>query len=243
MSVEGRLDRILASSLPHEVTHTVFAAYFGEPMPRWADEGRSAERGSTRTSALTTRLPRDLSFTTRRDAAGATLQVSKNIPTGLMGFYGQGYSISRFLIEMGGKPRFLKFVKLRFRNWCWDVATINALRLERCARARPRLALLAQGCRDEEGRQGWIDRPGAVAGTAVERISLRLATHQFFVGWVLTQRDRSSSSAGSRPSLHRILLLVGASVCDPSLNRSSRIVLYLGWRTAETIRPAPFRTR
>ncbi|MGZ3430656.1 MAG: hypothetical protein ACXWN0_02570, partial [Isosphaeraceae bacterium] len=39
MMVEGRLDRILASALPHEITHTVFAAYFGGPMPRWADEG------------------------------------------------------------------------------------------------------------------------------------------------------------------------------------------------------------
>ena len=41
MVVEGRLDRILASALPHEITHTVFAAYFGGPMPRWADEGAS----------------------------------------------------------------------------------------------------------------------------------------------------------------------------------------------------------
>src|SRR5690606_33509921 len=41
MSVEGRLDRILSSALPHEVTHTIFAAYFGGPMPRWADEGAS----------------------------------------------------------------------------------------------------------------------------------------------------------------------------------------------------------
>ncbi len=38
MTVEGRLDRILASAIPHEVTHTIFAAYFGGPMPRWADE-------------------------------------------------------------------------------------------------------------------------------------------------------------------------------------------------------------
>ena len=41
MTVEGRLDRILASALPHEITHTVFAAFFGCPMPRWADEGAS----------------------------------------------------------------------------------------------------------------------------------------------------------------------------------------------------------
>ena len=41
ITVEGRLDRILASALPHEITHTIFAAYFGGPMPRWADEGAS----------------------------------------------------------------------------------------------------------------------------------------------------------------------------------------------------------
>ncbi len=39
MHIEGSLDRLLASVLPHEVTHTVFAYYFRQPVPRWADEG------------------------------------------------------------------------------------------------------------------------------------------------------------------------------------------------------------
>jgi hypothetical protein len=39
MNIEGPLDRLLASVLPHEVTHTVFAYYFRRPVPRWADEG------------------------------------------------------------------------------------------------------------------------------------------------------------------------------------------------------------
>ena len=39
MTVEGSLERILNSVLPHEVTHTIFAAKFGRPLPRWADEG------------------------------------------------------------------------------------------------------------------------------------------------------------------------------------------------------------
>ena len=43
-------------------------------------------------------------------------------PSDLMGFYGQGYSISRFLIEMGGRPRFLKFVKDGIGTG-WDTAT------------------------------------------------------------------------------------------------------------------------
>jgi len=39
MNIEGSLDRLLSSVLPHEVTHTVFAYYYRTPVPRWADEG------------------------------------------------------------------------------------------------------------------------------------------------------------------------------------------------------------
>src|SRR5213076_2444154 len=39
MQIEGSLDRLLSSVLPHEVTHTVFAHHFRCPVPRWADEG------------------------------------------------------------------------------------------------------------------------------------------------------------------------------------------------------------
>src|SRR5262245_40800558 len=41
MEIQGPLDRLLASVLPHEITHTVFAHYFRCPVPRWADEGGS----------------------------------------------------------------------------------------------------------------------------------------------------------------------------------------------------------
>ena len=50
MEVIGTPERILDSVLPHEVTHTILATYFGRPLPRWADEGicttveHSAER-------------------------------------------------------------------------------------------------------------------------------------------------------------------------------------------------------
>ncbi len=41
MNIEGSLERLLNSVLPHEVTHTVFAYYYRRPVPRWADEGGS----------------------------------------------------------------------------------------------------------------------------------------------------------------------------------------------------------
>src|SRR4051794_40599052 len=41
MEIQGPLDRLMASVLPHEITHTVFAYHFRCPVPRWADEGGS----------------------------------------------------------------------------------------------------------------------------------------------------------------------------------------------------------
>ncbi len=140
MSVEGRLDRILASALPHEVTHTIFAAYFGGPMPRWADEGASLLSEDLRERQRHDQITIDL-LNRRGDFPLSRLFRMEEYPSDLMGFYGQGYSISRFLVEMGGRPRFLKFVKDGLHSG-WDLAT-RTLRPVGRSRARPRLALLA----------------------------------------------------------------------------------------------------
>jgi hypothetical protein len=61
-------------------------------------------------------------------------------PKDLMGFYGQGYSISRFLVAIGGRPRFLQFVRDGSLSG-WDVATrthynlANVRELDRAWRA------------------------------------------------------------------------------------------------------------
>jgi hypothetical protein len=121
MMVEGRLDRILASALPHEVTHTIFAAYFGGPMPRWADEGASLLSEDLRERRRHDQIAVDL-LARRGDFPLSRLFRMEEYPSDLMGFYGQGYSISRFLIEMGGRPRFLKFVREGLHSG-WDAAT------------------------------------------------------------------------------------------------------------------------
>ena len=120
MSVEGRLDRILASSLPHEVTHTVFAAYFGGPMPRWADEGASLLSEDLREYHRHDQIVHDL-ISRRGNLPLERLFTVEDYPDDVMGFYGQGYSISRFLVEMGGRPRFLAFVRDGSRTG-WDAA-------------------------------------------------------------------------------------------------------------------------
>jgi hypothetical protein len=120
MTVEGRLDRILASAVPHEVTHTIFASYFGGPMPRWADEGASLlsedQRELRRHDEITINL-----LARRGEIPLSRLFVIEDYPRDLMSFYGQGYSVSRFLVEMGGRPRFLQFVRDGLNDG-WDTA-------------------------------------------------------------------------------------------------------------------------
>jgi hypothetical protein len=130
IKVEGRIDRILASALPHEVTHTIFAAYFGGPMPRWADEGASLLSEDDREKLRHDRIVADL-LARRGDFALTRLFRMQNYPGDLMGFYGQGYSVSRFLVEVGGRPRFLRFVRDGSRAG-WDDAARSHYGLADC---------------------------------------------------------------------------------------------------------------
>jgi hypothetical protein len=122
MVVEGRLERIIASALPHEITHTIFAAYFGGPMPRWADEGASLLSEDERERSRHDQIAVDL-LARRGEISLTRLFRIEEYPSDLMSFYGQGYSISRFLIEMGGRPRFLTFVRDGLKTG-WDAATL-----------------------------------------------------------------------------------------------------------------------
>ena len=139
MTVEGRLDRILASAIPHEVTHTIFAAFFGGPMPRWADEGASLLSEDDRELRRHDQIVQDL-LTRRGESRLVQLFQIEEYPRDLMGFYGQGYSVARFLVEMGGRPRFLLFVRDGMKQG-WDQATLthyglpNARELDRAWRA------------------------------------------------------------------------------------------------------------
>jgi len=110
ITVEGSLERILASALPHEITHTIFAAFFGGPMPRWADEGASLLSEDLRELKRQDQIVAGL-LSRRGDMPLPELFKQEEYPPDLLGFYGQGYSVSRFLIEIGGRPRFLQFVK------------------------------------------------------------------------------------------------------------------------------------
>jgi hypothetical protein len=173
MLVEGRLERILASALPHEITHTIFAAYFGGPMPRWADEGASLLSEDERERRRHDRIAVDL-LARRGEISLRRLFQIEEYPKDLMSFYGQGYSISRFLIDMGGRPRFLRFVRDGLSSG-WDAATLDhygladVRELDRAWRSWHRVTLTAGTESDAGENLVYRDQPAGEEVAAESR--------------------------------------------------------------------------
>src|SRR5262245_36241133 len=120
MEIQGPLDRLLASVLPHEVTHTVFAHYFRQPVPRWADEGGSVlseDDIERRRHDMLTRqiLNRGQQIPLRR------LFSLKEYPREVMCLYAQGYSMCDYLVKRSDRKTFLSFVAHGMRHG-WDSA-------------------------------------------------------------------------------------------------------------------------
>ncbi len=118
MNIQGSRERILDSVLPHEVTHTVFASHFRQPLPRWADEGacttvehRSERAKQERMLIQFLRSRRALSF--------GDLFAMKEYPDDVMPLYSQGHSVAQWLIESRGRTAFIDFVAdgMQDDNW------------------------------------------------------------------------------------------------------------------------------
>jgi hypothetical protein len=109
MTVEGPLDRILESVLAHEVTHTIFAAKFRRPLPRWADEGGAVLSEDGLEVARHDRMVREL-INDGRMIPLSRLFVLTEYPNDVMSLYAQGFSVARYLVSLRGRRVFLDFV-------------------------------------------------------------------------------------------------------------------------------------
>jgi len=121
MEVEGRPDRILASVLPHEITHTVLAHYFRTPVPRWADEGASVMSEDEPEKRMHDQMARDILMNPYRRIPLRRLFSMTKYPSDVMVLYALGYSVTDFLVARGGRPNFLAFLALGMRG-DWDAA-------------------------------------------------------------------------------------------------------------------------
>lgn len=123
MTVQGSLERILDSVIPHEVSHTIFACHFRRPLPRWADEGAAtiAEEDSERRRQQ--KLAEEVMPSKRRIPLRELLSITeypKNMQH-VLTLYAEGYLLAEFLIQKGGKPRFLVFMQDAHESG-WDAS-------------------------------------------------------------------------------------------------------------------------
>ena len=122
MRVQGTEERILDSVVPHEVSHTIFASHFRRPLPRWADEGAAtlAEHESEqRRQDLTLKQVWNGGRFPLKTLLGMT-EYPREMQQ-VMTLYAQGYSLADYLVQKGGRARFLKLLAMAEES-NWDAA-------------------------------------------------------------------------------------------------------------------------
>jgi hypothetical protein len=118
MNIQGSHERILDSVLPHEVTHTIFASYFRQPLPRWADEGACTTMEHR--SEIAKQEKNLINYLhSGRGIPFSQMFAMKEYPQDVMPLYAQGHSLSEWLIESRGRKEFLNFLAdgMKDENW------------------------------------------------------------------------------------------------------------------------------
>lgn len=121
MTIQGSEQRILDSVLPHEVTHTIFASHFRQPLPRWADEGACTTVEHPSERARQHRMLIEF-LTTGRGIAFPQMFAMREYPHDVLPLYAQGYSLARYLIERGGRRKYVDFVGHGLASGNWSEA-------------------------------------------------------------------------------------------------------------------------
>ncbi|HUG89289.1 MAG TPA: hypothetical protein VML55_00545 [Planctomycetaceae bacterium] len=123
MTVQGSLERVLDSVIPHEVSHTILATHFRRPLPRWADEGAATlvehESEQHRQRLLLRQVWKSSRHIPLRELLSMTEYPSDM--QSVMTLYAEGYSLADFLVQAGGRAKFLEFLEDAHRRG-WDAA-------------------------------------------------------------------------------------------------------------------------
>lgn len=121
MSIQGSRQRIFDSVLPHEITHMVLASHFRRPLPRWADEGAATSVECAHERDKHYRMLREF-LCTRRGIAFSQMFAMTEYPPDVMPLYAQGFSLADFLIQQGGRRKFIAFLEEGLASNQWSAA-------------------------------------------------------------------------------------------------------------------------
>ena len=120
MNVQGTMERILDSVLPHEVSHTVFACYFRRPLPRWADEGAATLVEHKSERMRQTKLLNQVIRTSRRIPLRKLLSMTEypDRMQDVLTLYAEGHALADLLVQKKGKATYLKVLQAAHeRGW------------------------------------------------------------------------------------------------------------------------------
>jgi hypothetical protein len=123
MQIQGPLDRLLSSVLPHEITHTVFAYYFRCPVPRWADEGGSVLSEDDIERDRHDKIVRNILNQNRQIPVRRLFNLTQypGDMSSVMSLYAEGFSMSSYLVNRSSRQTFLQFVAHGMSHG-WDSA-------------------------------------------------------------------------------------------------------------------------
>jgi hypothetical protein len=121
MNIQGSRERVLDSVLPHEVTHTIFASHFRQPLPRWADEGACT---TVEHQSEIAKQERNLIqfLRTGQGIPFRQMFAMTEYPPNVMPLYAQGHSLTQWLIEARGRAAFLDFLADGMQDDNWERA-------------------------------------------------------------------------------------------------------------------------
>lgn len=122
MTVQGPANRIVDSVLPHEITHMVFASHFRRPLPRWADEGAASSVEHQSEKEKHQRMLQKF-LRSGRGIAFNRMFAMTEYPRDVMPLYAQGYTVAEFLIQQGGRRKYVNYVADGLRDNHWSRAT------------------------------------------------------------------------------------------------------------------------
>jgi hypothetical protein len=122
MTVQGSHARLIDSVIPHEVLHTVFASHFGQPVPRWADEGACTTLEHV---SETTKYEQGLIqfLRSNRGIAFSDMFLMTEYPQDMLPLYSQGHSLARYLIMQGGRRKFVTYIEDALKTGDWTRVT------------------------------------------------------------------------------------------------------------------------
>lgn len=119
MTIQGPVERIFDSVLPHEVTHAIFASHFRQQLPRWADEG-----GATNVELARQKTQyREMLLKCLRSGRGIAFDpmfAMTEYPADMMPLYTQGYALAEFLIDRGGRRKYVDFLSAGLKSGQWS---------------------------------------------------------------------------------------------------------------------------